>query len=471
MFFIYAALPETFYPQKGNNMKKRILAALLAVFMMLSMLVGCSNKETVGANETDAVPSGEAQQTNEPATSGEKETTASPDITTKVETEMIDPIELAPPADGPIDLSRTGATRNMIKRSVVNEGDLARLASKISYAMDHREESTTIVFLGDSILAGSSASSSNQFANLVSGWWEYTVSPSFRSVNASIGATDSHLAVHRLERDVFPHDPDVIFIEYINDKNDEFYKASMDSLVRRCLSYESNPAVILVEMALKDGSGGPQQVHSEVGRYYGVPVISYHNAIMPEINAGNFKWTDISADSVHPNDMGHSIAAQLVTTFLDGVVNKLDKIDKTVSTDIPVSPLGYKYENAHIVNRDSAELVCTNEGSFTGVPAFGKNFTSGWGTTTGGKMTFEIEMQNLGVVYNKSTAGGYGVAKITVDGVEVKRITDADFTGGWGSYARTVEVFSSDKVEKHTVTIEIEGTEKPKFDIYSFLVS
>lgn len=443
----------------------------MAALMLLSVLVGCSDKASDG-DAIDPTTSGETQQTNEPDdTSREEETTVAPDITTKVETEMIDPIELAPPADGPIDLSRTGATRNMLKRSVVNEGDLSRLASKISYAMDHREETTTIVFLGDSILAGSSASSSNQFANLVSGWWEYTVSPSFRSVNASIGATDSHLAVHRLERDVFPHNPDVIFIEYINDKNDAFYKTSMDSLVRRCLSYESKPAVILVEMALQDGSGGPQQVHTEVGKYYGVPIISFHNAIMPEINAGNFTWRDISPDTVHPNDMGHSIAAQLVTNFLDGVVNKLDTIDKTVSSDVPKSPIGYKYENARLVNRDSAELVCTDEGSFTGVPAFGKNFASGWGTTAGGKMTFEIEMKNLGVVYNKSTAGGYGVAKITVDGVEVKRIGDADFTGGWGSYARTVEVFSSDKVAKHTVTIEIEGTEKPNFDIYSFLVS
>lgn len=448
-------------------MIKRIFAILLALFMVSTLLCACAGKEEGGKDVIDT----SNETANPDDTSSEDKTPDETNITSEVETELKDPITYAPVSDGPIDLSRTGATENMLIRSVCNEGDLSRLALKLQNALDNSEDKTTLVFLGDSIFAGSSASGLNQFANQVADWWEYSIGSSFDSINASIGATDSYLAVHRAERDVLSKDPDIIFIEYINDKNDSFYKSSMDSLVKKCLSHEGAPAVILVEMALQDGSGGPGQVHTEVGRYYDVPVISYHNAVMPEVNAGNIAWKDIAADNVHPNDMGHSILSQLVTDFLDGVISRLDEIDKNIDTDVPESALGYKYENAHIVNRESAEIVVTDEGSFTETPEMGIRFTNGWGTSTGGKMTFEIEAKNLGIVYNKSVSGGYGVAKVIVDGVEVKKISDADFTGGWGSYARTVEVYSSDKAEKHTVTIEIEGTAKPKFDIYSLLVS
>lgn len=445
-------------------MLRRILAALAAVLMLFTLLTGCAKSDTLSSDGT--YESGDHTNAD-----SEADTTREPDTTGKEESELKDPIVYAPVSDGPIDLSRTGATENMLIRSVCYEGDLSRLASKIQNALDNSDEKTNIVYLGDSIFAGSSASGVNQVANQISDWWSYAVSTSFNATNASIGATDSYLAVHRAERDVFSKDPDIIFIEYVNDKNNEFFKSSMDSLVRKCLSYESKPAVILVEMALKDGSGGPQEAHIEVAKRYGVPVISYQNAVMPEIQAGNFAWSDISPDTVHPNDMGHCILSQLITTFLEGVLERLDDIDKTIESEIPESAFGYKYENACIANRSSDTVVVVDEGSFTDTPSFGQRFTDGWGTTTGGKITFEVEARNIGIVYNKSVSGGYGVAKVTVDGVEVKRISDADFTGGWGSYSCTTEVYSSDKTEKHTVTVEIEGTDKPNFDIYSLLIS
>lgn len=48
-------------------------------------------------------------------------------------------------------------------------------------------------------------------------------------------------------------------------------------------------------------------------------MISYHDAVMPEIEAGNFTWADISPDNVHPNDDGHVIMASLLTKFVGNI--------------------------------------------------------------------------------------------------------------------------------------------------------
>ena len=431
-------------------MTKKIIALLAALSLSVTMLAGCGNDD-----------SKKEETTTTTVASGDENST--PDDSDKEEDKL-----KAPVADAPIDI-KNGATENMLIRSVFRKGDLSRLASKLQYALDNKKEMTNIVFLGDSITAGSSAASSNQYVNQFARWWEENISFYVNVVNAGIGATDTYLAVHRAERDVLSNDPDIIFIEFINDANNSFYKTAMDSLVRKCLSYESQPAVILVEMTMEDGTC-PQEVHTQIAEHYDIPVISYHDAVLPEIQAGNLTWREISPDNIHPNDAGHKLLAQLLKNFITEVRDDLSNIDQTIKTEIPEAAMGDKYADAIVANRDSAEVVVTDEGTFTETPSFYQNFTKGWGTTTGGTITFEVEAKNIGMVYNKNVSGTYGIAKITVDGVEVKTI-NADFPGGWGSYACMEEFFAGDEKAKHTVTIEIGDTGKTNFDIYSLLIS
>lgn len=435
-------------------MTKRLIALLAALSLSVTMLAGCGNDNKDKKEETTTT-------TTTTAASGDENKT--PDDNGKEESDL-----KAPVADAPFDI-KNGPTENMMTRSILREGNLARLASKLQYALDNKKEYTNVVFVGDSITAGSSAASSNQYVNQFTRWWEENISFYVNTTNAGIGATDTYLAVHRAERDVLSKDPDIIFIEFINDANNDFYKTAMDSLVRKCLAYESQPAVILVEMTMEDGTC-PQGVHTEIAEYYDIPVISYHDAVLPEIAAGNFTWKDISPDNIHPNDAGHKMLAQLLENFITVVKDDLANIDKTIDTEIPEAAMGDKYANAIVANRDSAEVTVVDEGSFTDKPSFYQNFTNGWGTTTGGTITFEVEAKNIGMVYNKNVSGTFGIAKILVDGVEVKTI-NADFPGGWGSYACMEEFYASDETAKHTVTIEIGDTGKTNFDIYSLLIS
>lgn len=368
----------------------------------------------------------------------------------------------------PVDISK-GATEQMIERSILFEGDTTRLANKLNHIKTDPKDIMKICFMGDSITEGSLASTSaNQYTNLVKKWWEENLSYYVEFSNAGIGGTTSHLGVHRLQKHVLDEQPDIIFVEFINDTNDEFYKSCMDSLIRKCLSQENQPAVIMIEMTLDNGDG-PQEVHSEIAKAYGVPVISYHDAVMPEIKAGNLEWKDISPDNVHPNDDGHALLAQLIENYIQTVNDKLDSLDKDIKPFDAESPTGDKYVNARLCDRNSDEVKVVDEGNFTETASFNK-FDAGWKTTTKGSAEFKMEFQNLGIAYLKTTDGRGADVTITVDGEQVMPIS-GNFYDGWGDYLRTDELYTSDKSAEHTVKISVDEGDATDFQILSWLLS
>lgn len=367
-----------------------------------------------------------------------------------------------------VDITK-GASEKMLERSILFEGDTSRLAEKINNALVNKKQMTNICFLGDSITQGSAAqNSNNQYTNRFKTWWEENVSYYVEVTNAGIGATDSYIGVHRVQKDVLDLNPDIIFIEFINDTDDDFYKACMDSLVRKCMAQENKPAVVMIEMTMDNGTS-PQRVHSEIAKAYNVPVISYHDAIMPEIEAGTINWADISPDNIHPNDVGHGLLAQMLTSFVGTIKDNIDSYDKESKAFEAESPTGDKYVDARLVDRNSEEVTVKDEGSFTESVSF-QRFNAGWGTFAGGSATFEMEFKNLGLLYLKTVDGKSGSVTITVDGKEVKPV-NADFTGGWGSYAKADEIYTSDEKAKHTVTITVDEGEKQKFQILSWMLS
>lgn len=422
------------------KMMKKLLAISLALLCTAALFAACGSKDKKSSKA--AAGSGGAAESNSP--DGLK----------------------APVSQNKLDV-KDGLTENMLIRSVHSEGSKARLAAKLRKAKAGKQLS--VVFLGDSITAGSSADTAHQYTNVVSEWWKQSISEKTVFHNAGIGATDSYYAAHRVQRDVFAYDPDVIFIEFINDRDDSHYKEAMESLVRKCLARPNDPAVILIEMTLK-GGGNAQGAHSAVAAHYGLPVISYHDAVAPEVGAGNFSFDDISPDGTHPNNIGHGWIADMIKNFIAPVYSEADNITEEVKAFDPgTAPLtDNRYESASIIDSTDS-TVCTDKGSFTeGATPY--PFKNGWRTENGGSITFEMEFRNLGMCFYKSTDGKTGSVKVSVDGT-MAGLVNGNFPNGWGSYGASTELYTSDSPAKHTVTVTVLEGDRQNFEILEWLVS
>lgn len=140
-------------------------------------------------------------------------------------------------------------------------------------------------------------------------------------INAGIGATPSFLGIHRLQKMVLDKKPDIISIEFsVNDpsapdlKENEIFEC-YEALVRK--SIESGAAVFLVFMTQETKLSFCEK-HSEIGKYYRLPMISYHDAIWngdESITA----WRNTSPDEIHPNNVGHAFLATCIANYFENI--------------------------------------------------------------------------------------------------------------------------------------------------------
>lgn len=204
-------------------------------------------------------------------------------------------------------------TRDMIARSQVSNGDLTRLTGVAAKA--RRGEPVTIGVIGGSITVGAFASKpENSYAGRLLAWWQEKFPQcEFRLVNAGAGGTGSMYGALRAGQDLLFAMPDLVVIEFaVNDNwtDGEAY----EGLVRQILAQPNSPAVVLLFMMWERG-GNDQEMQAKIGAYYGLPMVSFRDALWPEISAGRIPWSDYIVDTVHPNDAGHKLAARLLTTM------------------------------------------------------------------------------------------------------------------------------------------------------------
>jgi lysophospholipase L1-like esterase len=188
----------------------------------------------------------------------------------------------------------------------------------------------TIVFFGGSITAAPG------YRVKVTKWFESQFpSAKVNSINAAIGGTGSDLGAFRCGTDVIAHNPDLVFVEFnINDGSpaNDFRKATMEGIVRQLWSSPSQPEVVFLyttSRTLKERRAS----HPAVAKHYGIADIDLQPALLealnrpdlpkptPEqLNNPKFDWKQpgqvFMSDSVHPNDLGHTIYADAITNYL-----------------------------------------------------------------------------------------------------------------------------------------------------------
>ena len=432
---------------------------------MLVMILICSMLFIFGCNKTNKDTEDKASVTIMPtqnATINENAGASTTVVPTVEPTIAPSKVELPVPATSYV-------TDEMYANAMLNEGNLARLAAAMKKAQ--KGEEITVAVIGGSITQGTAASTpDNNYASLFYKWWT-TAFPKAKInfVNAGIGATTSYLGVHRVDKDLLSYHPDVVVVEFsVNDTNTLFYKETYEDLVRRILKQDNMPAIIQLFMTMEDGTSAVTQ-HLLVGFKYDLPRISYGQTVLKEIAKGTFTWQDISPDNIHPNDKGHAIVGEILWRYLNSVYAKLDTITEQ-PTPMEVEPyFSEAYIDATIL--DSETITPTSLGSFKKASVFDR-FKNDWQTTSGkDAIEFEVEAQNIGIMYFKTVDGLSGQFDVYIDDKFVVKL-DANFKGGWGNYAETIEVYRSKDKVKHKIEIKkSSGSTGDVFSVLGLLIS
>ena len=340
-----------------------------------------------------------------------------------------------------------------------------------------RKEEVTIAVIGGSITEGTISRGSRDsavqgrkpYAEIFFSWWRETFpETAFQFVNAGIGATDSYLGVHRVQRDVLDQEPDLVLVEFsVNDESSMTAKTSYDNLVRRILQDSHRPAVMLLFMSQTNGASA-QVPHAAVGKKYALPMVSYKNVIDRLMADGVYTAAELSGDEVHPSALGHRIAGELIRHRLTEVYNERNEAADPVPFDAAPATKE-KYLHARVEDRSS--LIPDSVGSFQAYNRFSR-FPEGWRSEKGeGHFSFTGTFAHLGVLWLRQVNGKCGMAEVWIDGERVATL-DGDFPGGWGDYAAAKEVYTSREAAEHRVEIIVtDGNKGDAFTLLGFLVS
>ncbi len=205
---------------------------------------------------------------------------------------------------------------------ILNRGNLTRLKGFMNRAA--KGERITVGFIGGSITQGFSATDPEKcYAARTFGWLKKVFpNTEFDYVNAGIGATDSQFGAARVQEDLLQRLPDLVFVEFsVNDHSTPHFCETYEGLVRQIYGSASAPAMVLIHNVYYDTGKSAAYYHAQVGRHYDLPCISMQNSIYPAVAAGRLPAEKITADFLHPNDLGHEFMASVITNFLEKVIH------------------------------------------------------------------------------------------------------------------------------------------------------
>ena len=422
---------------------KKFLSIFTAASMLLAM-TACSSPADSSASDSSS-----AAQTAESSQPGQQESSEA------------DESSAAPTAEA--DDARTDYEK-MVDRSLLSVGDMTRMSDVFQKAQNG--EDITVAYIGGSITEGYNAGTTEFYAktctDLLQGYFpDITVT----GVNAGISGTPSLLGNLRLERDVLSADPDIVFVEFaVNDGQEADYKNAYESLVRTLLTQEKDIAVVLLFTVLDSGYTCQEHM-SKIGANYDLPMISVHDSVYEEIEAGRMTWQDYSNDQSHPNAYGHKCITDFVDNYYQKVLPVVAENVGEVSKELPDPVFSAKYMNMHYM--DSATMDGVELDGFEQYDTHG-SFHNGWmyRGTDGGSMKFTVECSVLEMVFKANNSDKYGTADIYVDGEKVKSVV-SNMSAGWNNPV-TAYLIDNDSSAEHTVEIRMEGGVTQAFFVMAF---
>ena len=348
------------------------------------------------------------------------------------------------------------------ERGLINRGNWHRMKECMKAAK--AGEAVTVGFLGGSITQGCLSSTPETcYSYLVYKWWKEKFPQSeVMYINAGIGATTSQFGAARVEDHLLKYNPDFILIEYaVNDDNSEFFEETYESLVRKVLSFPEKPAVMLMNNVKYDDGLNAEEMHLEVAKAYELPMVSMKSTIWPEVESGRIPNREITPDDLHPNDEGHKLVAQVITTFLEKVYADMETEEAPSDFKgnvLPTPITANAYENSVLYqNYDSFPEISGFEADTEPQNDIREIFRNGWTAwKEGDRISFTISCSGIAVQYRKSVKQPTPIAKVVVDDKEESAvILDGNFEEDWGDCLYIDTITRHMESGNHKVEIKI----------------
>lgn len=335
--------------------------------------------------------------------------------------------------------------------------DLARLKASMRKAAAGEE--LTLGFFGGSITQDSLATKhENCYAYRVFPWWKESFpNAELHYVNGGIGGTTSHYGVSRVVTDMLMYQPDFVVVDFsVNDDANEFFQETYEGLIRKMLTWPSEPAVLLLNNVYYDSGENVQDFHNRIGEWYHLPYVSIRDTVYQRLNAGEFTREEISPDGLHPNDKGHALVAAEIISYLEEV--KLHMWEDETQNFLPAAMTVNAYENAQ---RLTIREICPKLGGFRAdteeKTGHLDHFKNGWiGKKQGERIIFDVMASCIAVQYRKTIRHPARMARLILDGdMEHSVILDGNFDEDWGDCLYLEPVLHHGEYGIHTVEIEV----------------
>ena len=367
----------------------------------------------------------------------------------------------------------------MIADSLMSDGNNARLKRVIEKAQNG--EDVYIATIGGSITEGAGA-------QLYINCYAYSFYTAFAKefgkdggnnvhfINAGLSGTPSTLGVIRYERDVITknegHKPDLLIVEFsVNDADDPTNGQTFEGIVRRALNEDNEPAVVLLFSVFKS-RWNLQDRLKPIGDYYGLPMVSVKDAVVPRLEDGSVTNTKYFADEYHPTNYGHKIMRDSLMYLIRTVAEQ--ETEEPVA--VPEKPLmSDAFDNVVMVGADTEGVTLTAGGfKSTDTNVFSTKFENGlvcfpenWkhGAADGSEsFVLKAECRSFLLAYKKTTESSFGEVEILVDGQVVKTVNGKE-AGGWNN-PYTLVLLNEDEVGEHTLEVRMAaGSEDKEFTI------
>lgn len=438
---------------------KRKIAILLAASLLLA--TGCNNQTNEPADTSDAPSESQGGSDTTQAANTDAQNTSAPETD---EPTVTDAPKTESSIVAPEGMDEEAQRQFMIENSLMTLGDTSRMVNVMKKAANGEE--ITIGYIGGSITEGLTAGADLCWAKLTyDALCEMFPDTKINYVNAGLSGTPSILGVVRAERDLFgDKKPDIVFIEFaVNDGGEQMNKNCYESLVKKSLDKENDPAVVLLFTVLKNRYSC-QPWMKTVGEHYNLPMISLGNVLNPMFDAGYMEWEKYSDDESHPNIWGHELVKDFIMNYFEQVKAIAEETDTAPKNPaLPESAL-YSTDYANMEYLGRGDLNVQSMEGFSERDNVATSF-DGWTYRgkTGASITFTAEFKTLFLVFFCNNASSLADAEVIIDGESVNTLP-SNKPGGWGN--PEADLAWSGAGGEHTVEIKIAPSESG--GLYSF---